>query len=202
MYDAGARDWMDGLSFHAYPGYPPGSGKPERFHETLATVRSLVATRDYAGRRLWADEVGAALSGTYVPYSESQQASELLSHYEELAQGPDVDAVMFHTLIDGGNWGWLKPRDSEGRIYPRPVYCAFARRLGRFAPRIRGPATRKARARKRHKIRRSKGQRSAPRRAIRRKPARRVRARARRHAVRQSTPRLSCAAPLDLTPAP
>jgi hypothetical protein len=160
MYDNGAQRWMDGLSFHAYPVYPRSSGRADEFHKTMSTVRSLVAARDSAGRRLWPDEMGAALSQTSQPFTEHEQSADLLSDYRELDGAGDVDAVLFHTLIDDNEWGWLKPRDSQGHVYPRPVYCAFAESYGDpldvGAPTSNVPAS-TSHANKRRKARRHRG---------------------------------------------
>ena len=131
MYDNGARRWMDGLSFHPYP-WGPRSGVPDLFHKTLDTVRATVAARD-PGRRLWPDEMGAGISVADGDFTEAEQSAELLKHYRELDDAPDVDAVVFHALIDDNHWGWLKPRNDAGHVYPRPVFCAFVERFGALA---------------------------------------------------------------------
>jgi hypothetical protein len=133
MYDNGARRWMDGLSFHPYPEFPKDWNRADWFHKTLATVRSLVASRDYPGRRLWLTELGARLQHTVRPYTEGSQSADLLSYYRDLQNEDDVDVAVFHTLIDQNDYGWLKPRDATGKIFPRPVYCAFADRFGPLA---------------------------------------------------------------------
>jgi hypothetical protein len=195
MYDAGAQRWMDGLSFHPYPHYPRDSGIPDLFHKVFASVREQVATRDYPGRRLWPDEIGAGLAQPDHPYTEAQQAEELLAYYRELDAMPDVDAVTFHTLIDANAWGWLKPRDAHGRVYPRPVYCAFADRFG--PPPATAKPKKKARkkAKKKAKHRRKS---EAEKRAARKRAAKKRAARKRAAKKRAAKKRMDCSKPLSL----
>ena len=127
MYGAGAARWMDALGFHPYPGWGEAPGPGDRFHTTLATVRSIVASRDRPGRRLWVNELGVAL----VPdrgADAARQATQARSYYDELDASKDVDAVIFHTLIDDAAYGWI---GRQGRSYvARPALCALAQRYG------------------------------------------------------------------------
>jgi hypothetical protein len=199
MYDAGARRWMDGLSFHPYPNSPRDSGRADTFHEMLQTVRSLVASRD-PGRRLWPDEVGAGIGGAVAYFTEEQQSSDLLAVYRELDEAPDVDAVVFHSLIDDNEYGWLKPRNSAGHVYPRPVYCAFVDRFGALAEGdTRSVATLPATKPAKKKAKKKK-------RATRKHRAKRKRTKAKRHSKskrkakpRAKAARMDCAKPLQFS---
>ncbi len=141
MYVAGAAQYMDALSVHPYPVYPLDDPR-ELFSPTMATVRSIAARYEGPeGPRLWVTELGAVtppVGPTGFPFSPAQQAGTLLGIYQRLNRAPDVDAVIFHTLIEPTaaipgppGFGWVLPRDPADNFYPKPAYCAFANLLAR-----------------------------------------------------------------------
>ena len=130
MYEAGAADHMDAVSFHPYPLEPLAS-RDERFTKTMAELRRIIARNGDRGRRIWVTEVGLPLSATVTP---AQQGRSLREIYDRLAADRKVDAVLFHTLLDGPEpsgpgygFGWLEWRPAGG-VHSRPVYREFARR--------------------------------------------------------------------------
>ncbi len=136
MYEAGAGSYMDALSVHPYPVYPLDDPR-ELFSPTMAAVRDIAAQYEGRGRRrLWVTELGAVtppVGPTGFPFTPEQQASTLLGIYKRLNRAPDVDAVIFHTVIEPTaaipgppGFGWVLPRDAAGDFYPKPAYCAFA----------------------------------------------------------------------------
>jgi hypothetical protein len=192
MYDAGARRWMDAVSFHPYPWGGAGA-VPDRFHNALKTVRSTVAARD-PGRRLWADEIGAGISVADGDFTEAEQSAELLRYYRELDASDDVDVVIFHSLIDDNHWGWLKPRTESGHVYPRPVFCSFVERFGALSPGHTGATLRTtAPPKKKHKSRRH----AKRKRAKHHRTHRKRKAKAHRRAKHRAAPApMDCSKPL------
>ena len=121
---------MDALAFHPYPLKPLGT-PGERFTGTMAEVRRAMARKGDRGRRIWITEVGLPVGAGATP---EEQARTLQALYNRLAADGDVDAVLFHTLLDeleetgfGSGFGWLVA-DPDGKPHPRPVYREFARR--------------------------------------------------------------------------
>ena len=94
MFDAGAAKCMDALSFHDYPG---GSNLGAHYASVLSAVR---ATRDaYApAMTLWITETGLSLSQTGI--TEATRTSTLPAIYRSVAAMPDVDVLIYHTLVD------------------------------------------------------------------------------------------------------
>jgi hypothetical protein len=128
MYDAGAAGLMDALGLHPYPAWGQAAGSKDLFHTTLADVRSLVAARDRPGRRLWINELAVEAVPRTQAAATARQQSQLTGYYDELDAAPDVDVVVFHTLLDDHGYGWLTRR--LGVVNTSPVFCAFARRFG------------------------------------------------------------------------
>lgn len=127
MYAAGAADHMDAVAFHPYPLAPLGSSE-ERLTRTMAELRRALRRNGDAGRPIWITEVGLPVGAGV---SREEQARALREIYDRLAADRDVEAVLFHTLLDGpgatgagSGFGWLV--DGPGGIAPRPVYREFA----------------------------------------------------------------------------
>jgi hypothetical protein len=142
MYEHGAARDMDALSIHPYPLYPLRDPR-ELFDPSMRRARALAARYDGRGvRHLWITEVGAPTApvgpASGPALTPDQQAGTLLGIYRRADAATDVDAVMFHTLIDPNElipgspgFGWLVPADEAGDFSPKPTYCAFARLLAR-----------------------------------------------------------------------
>jgi hypothetical protein len=128
MYDAGAASLMDALGLHPYAAWGQAAGPEDLFHTTLADVRSLVATRDRPGRRLWINELGVEAVPRTQAAATARQRSQLAGYYDELDAAPDVDVLVFHTLLDDQGYGWLIRK--VGLVNSNPVFCSFARRFG------------------------------------------------------------------------
>jgi hypothetical protein len=94
MFAAGAAKCMDALSFHDYPG---GSNLGAHFSSVLSAVR---AKRDaYApSMTLWITETGLSLDQTGI--TEATRTSTLPAIYRTVAAMPDVDVLIYHTLVD------------------------------------------------------------------------------------------------------
>lgn len=128
MLELGAADHMDALSIHAYPVVGIGEAG-DQFTAALSVSRELLPD----GMRIWVTEVGATTaSGAFVPkVSPVEQATEMARVYETLAAADDVDAVLYHTLVDpqgsvpgGTGFGFFTAPDDAGEVSPKPVVCA------------------------------------------------------------------------------
>lgn len=136
ILELGAEDHMDGFSLHAYPIAPIGE-EGDQFTAALATTRSLLG----ADVRIWVTETGAPTEeGGFAPaMSEAGQAEAMTAIYDELAVAPDVDAVLFHTLVDPGpdvpggpGFGFFDEPTGDALPAAKPVACAvFERAHGR-----------------------------------------------------------------------
>jgi hypothetical protein len=125
----------DGLSFHPYPLQLDAAP----FRDAFAQVNTALGVNGVSLRtRLVADEFGASTaqrgSGQY-QFSEDEQRRVLLAgflamdtHDPALPRSGDVDAVVFHTDVDGaGGFGFVRAEPSAtGGFAPRPVFCAIA----------------------------------------------------------------------------
>jgi hypothetical protein len=127
MLARGAADHMDGIAFHPYPIEPLGS-PGERFGDTMARLRRVLARGDAEELPIWVTEVGLPVRGQI---GAEDQERTLAGIYSRLSAQADVVAVVFHTLLEGeerhgagSGFGWVVPTD-EG-IDPRPVFERFA----------------------------------------------------------------------------
>ncbi len=139
---AGAGDLVDAFNVHLYPQVSAGGAAPTEVRG-LDEARAVLAAHGEEGARIWVTEIGVP-AGDAV--SRDQQAAALLALYEQLERAPDLDAALFHTLVEpnaliigGDGYGWVSQRDAAGRFHPFPVYCAFARLLAEPVD-CRGPA--------------------------------------------------------------
>ncbi|HEY8467065.1 MAG TPA: cellulase family glycosylhydrolase [Solirubrobacterales bacterium] len=132
MLELGAADHMDGLSLHAYPVTGVGE-EGDQFNAALRVSRELLPD----GVRIWVTEVGATTAaGAFVPaVSPEQQAADMARVYDELAASDDVDAVIYHTLVDpegevpgGTGFGFFSAPDEDGNVVAKPVACAVLER--------------------------------------------------------------------------
>ena len=132
MYRHGAGAKMDGISFHPYPwstSVEPGS----LFDRSFEQVRSVRDRHGDSGKRLWITETGASTTHYDPPFTEAEQAEVSVAMLRLASRMPDVEAFMFHTLVE-----YRSPPPLVGfgvvrhDLSPKPVYCALARE--RFAP--------------------------------------------------------------------
>ena len=142
MVADGAGRYMDALSLHAYPTAALDE-ETEQFEPALEEVRSFAANTENWPQRLWITETGMATppgAAFSPPVSEEVQASTNLEIYERLDAEGDVDAVLFHTLVEpdpalipgGSGFGWVSSPDTG--LQPKLVYCAFASLGGQDLP--------------------------------------------------------------------
>lgn len=124
MYAAGAARHMDAISFHPYPVEPLPSGE-ERFTRSMAALRRTQGRNGDGGREIWVTEVGLPVSAEVTP---AEQSATLRRIYGRLAAAGDVEAVLFHTLLEGleaagsgTGFGWIE-RGGRGELVPRPAY--------------------------------------------------------------------------------
>jgi len=121
----------DGLSFHPYPQQLDAAP----FRDAFAQVDAALGT---LRPRLVADELGASTAGRghgQYQFTDAQQRDVVLDSFlaidtadRTLPRSADVDAVVFHTDVDGpGGFGFVAPDPSaSGGFAPRPVFCAIA----------------------------------------------------------------------------
>jgi hypothetical protein len=129
LFAAGGAKCMDALSFHDYPG---GSNLGAHFSTALAQVRTR---RDAAapGLPLWITETGLSL--TQPGITETMRATTLPAVYRAVAAMPDVDVVIFHTLVQVSgtpNYGLgTIAADAAGQpqFAPTPTYGALKAEL-------------------------------------------------------------------------
>jgi hypothetical protein len=138
LRDRGVLSRADGLSFHPYPGNIAEFGFTGAFAALQAT---LPAGSDI---RLVVSEIGASALGGGVnatAFTPEQQRDVLVKEYRELDAGDptvpwsgSVDAVVFNGDVDPqGRFGFVD-RGTDGKLYPRPVFCAMAAILGGSGP--------------------------------------------------------------------
>jgi hypothetical protein len=132
LYSFGARGHMDVFSLHPYPHIP---GHVDR---TLSEARAARAEAGDLATPMWVTETGWSTSGRNSltwplewVLSEREQADHLVALYEKLASQPDIEAVLFHTLIEPTGDPGLSPGPGygivRGDLSRKPAYCALAR---------------------------------------------------------------------------
>jgi hypothetical protein len=131
MYDYGAAEHMDGVSFHPSPTYP----EVERQHSTrtIDQVQGVLARNGEAGiRHLVATELNASTTGSGDRrFTEAEQSFMLDYVYDYANAQPNLDAIVYYTLIETHEpakrgMGWVKRKDGRGRFMPKRAYCDFA----------------------------------------------------------------------------
>jgi hypothetical protein len=135
MYAAGAAGSMDALSFHPYPH------AKDLLDDTFAGIREAREAAGDQATPLWVTESGWTSSGLGSGWplawiqTEQSQAERLLALYHRLMSEPDVQVVLFHTLIEPRGDHHTSPGPGYGIVRgdhtPKPAYCAIAAlRLG------------------------------------------------------------------------
>jgi hypothetical protein len=137
----GLRRNMDGLSFHLY-GLTQGLGRTDYFSRTTRRMRRLAQHHLAPARRnLWITETGTS---TKPPERQTarRQKGLLWRVWRNLDRRSVFEGVIFHRLIQpketsnvrwqyGAAWTRYRPiEDYPDPIRPKPVFCAFAKRLG------------------------------------------------------------------------
>jgi polysaccharide biosynthesis protein PslG len=135
MFATGAGAYMDGLSIHAYPIHPLSDPR-ELFRPSLDEARRAAAGAGLGASRIWITETGVATpptDGGSVPFTPEGQADTLLEMFRTAEGAPDVDAIIFQTLVapndlvpSPAGYGWVSQPDPSGAFHPKPVYCRFA----------------------------------------------------------------------------
>jgi hypothetical protein len=121
---------MDALAFHPYPIAPLGS-PGERFSETMARLRRAMRTAGEGGEPVWVTEVGLPIGPEIRAVDVARTIDGI---YARLSGEPEIEAVVFHTLLEGESaagggdgFGWLVPAGG-GELEARPVYERFSAR--------------------------------------------------------------------------
>jgi hypothetical protein len=144
ILDGGAANHMDGFSLHAYPVAPLGEDG-DAFTPALDVTRSALADAG-AEMQTWVTEVGAPTeAGVFPEVTPEQQADMMADAYGVLDASADVDAVVFHTLVDptsdvpgGLGFGFFTAPD-EGTVTAKPVVCRILALSGAAAECPSGP---------------------------------------------------------------
>jgi hypothetical protein len=99
MYDAGAKNFMDALSFHPYhysvkfsDGYAIANSPLD---QTVALRRIMVANGD-ASKKIWATEYGEPMTAT----DEAGQAAYIMDLITKWQEMPYTGPIMIHTTRD------------------------------------------------------------------------------------------------------
>jgi hypothetical protein len=128
-YRAGAASYIDAVNVHVYPA-SAGDDPRRALGRVLGATREVIGRAGADSRRIWLTELGVA---TGAGVSRGAQAEQLATYYAELDRIPDVDAVLFHTLVEpnsliigGDGFGWVTQRNAAGDFLPHPVFCRFA----------------------------------------------------------------------------
>jgi len=131
MLQAGAAQYMDALSIHAYPIGAIGS-EDDEFTPQLSETRRILESAGNGEMSLWITETGVTTApGAFSPqFSPEQQATELNAMYEAASADPLIPLIVFHTLLDpnesvpgGPGFGWFT-RSADSAV-PKPVVCLF-----------------------------------------------------------------------------
>lgn len=155
MLQAGAAEWMDGLSYHPYLGaYPTWTSDPNRRKAILweALVRPHQTVKDvYASmgvpldERIVPTEFGAS---TTAGWSEADQSQWLTwqfhmwdLNYSGVPLSERTDAAFAHMATEDPDapsasavgYGWTRNKDAQGRFATKQVYCAFRTTFGGYA---------------------------------------------------------------------
>jgi hypothetical protein len=136
MYSAGAGASMDAVSFHPSPVIPDFTREVST--RTFEQVQRVVGEFGEAGRRrLIPSEVGASTTHTdpVQRFTEDQQLNWMIRSYQTAAFYDNVDAIVFHTLIEpysalDQGYGWVRRKSTAGVFWPKPAYCGFAAAFG------------------------------------------------------------------------
>jgi hypothetical protein len=128
VYANGGKGSFDGLSFHDYSRTLGDA----LFYKTLGDVLEVRDLYDDRATPLWLTEGGLTTTGAEA-VTEAEQARGLLHQYRVLADRPYIEAVMFHTLLEGER-GELYRGTGFGvvrrTLEPKPAYCALATERG------------------------------------------------------------------------
>jgi hypothetical protein len=99
MYDAGAKNFMDALSFHPYHyqlKFSDGYGIANSpLDQTVALRRIMVANGD-AGKKIWATEYGEPMTAT----DQAGQAAFIMDLINKWQEMPYTGPIMIHTTRD------------------------------------------------------------------------------------------------------
>jgi hypothetical protein len=137
MLEEGAAEHMDGFSFHPYPIQPVGT-EGEQFTPAFDAARELLEPVA-PGIRLWVTEAGVPTEQTPFapPFPPDQQAAILADTFVRLDDDPDVDAALFHSLMDvpegesgAPGFGFFTQPDEEGEIGVKPAVCTIRTAVG------------------------------------------------------------------------
>lgn len=128
-YGAGAAAYVDAVNVHVYPS-SAGDDPSAVLERILGATRAAIEGGGDATPRIWITELGVA---TGPEVTREAQAAQLTTYYDLLDRAPDVDAVLFHTLVEpnsrivgGDGYGWVAHRNAAGDFLPHPALCRFA----------------------------------------------------------------------------
>jgi polysaccharide biosynthesis protein PslG len=131
MYEAGARNYMDAISFHPHPWSPTDA----LVMKTVRQVREVRGAFGDGARPLWVTEIGLSTSGPpALRFTEAEQRRGLVAFYRALMAMPDVRAFFVHQLMPprydsdvSREPGYALTR-SDGSL--KPAFCALAAERG------------------------------------------------------------------------
>lgn len=153
MLQAGAAQWMDAVSHHPYLGPYPSNPDPRAQSDQLFGVMAGTDEAIRAGYanagvpmedRVVVTEFAASTTEGYTPEKQSywlrMQYALWNSNHPNLSMSSKTDATLIHRAVEDpdpgyGNtfeegFGWVKPKDAEGRFATKPVYCDFRQQFG------------------------------------------------------------------------
>ncbi len=121
-YGAGAKQWFDGLGFHAYVN-PDEYAK--KLHAQMERIESLTRKHDDAGVPVWITETGYGTRDSD-GVSERRQAANIKGTYRILSGYETVQSVIYHRMFDVGNdlYGSMGLVDLDRTL--KDSYCLIA----------------------------------------------------------------------------
>ena len=132
MLQAGAANYMDGISVHLYTGGPTPPA-PADYEPPVLWLRSTLS--QYGTQMpIWVTESGVSTTGPSA-VSETGQAQSLVRLYRWFQSQPDVKAIFIHSLFER----WTDPSSAEvgfglihqgSQLEPKPAFAALQQAVG------------------------------------------------------------------------
>ncbi len=123
---AGAASSMDAISMHTYPGLDLTGGRAVQSVELVREWRDAVGE---SSTPIWITETGTTTTGIGA-LTESVQAGMVEALNRRLSAEPDVEMLLFHTLLEPAVYGPANPETGFGLVRPdftpKPGACVLA----------------------------------------------------------------------------
>lgn len=126
MYENGAKDYMDALSYHPYcttvsPLYPHETRTGKAFWK-LEWVKNIMVEYGDESKKIWITEIGWATNGTN-SVSEEQQALYINQALNLAKSWGWVEAFIIYNWMDGGGFYFGLTRTRHNPPYTHENFC-------------------------------------------------------------------------------